>query len=278
MTEAGKKWAETVRAEHAQADRVRTDSPGGDHWRTLAHRFAPTSREEAYKDDTLQALLRIVKPEDTVLDVGAGAGRLAVPLAERCHHVTAVEPSASMVERLTEQAKAWGVRNLSVVPQKWEDAEVQAADIVICAHVLYTVLDIEGFLVKLAAHANREVGLIVFEEPAMANYFPLWETVYGEKRMSLPCFSELKGVLTAMGAKFTAEKLPTWESRPFKDREAAVQESMTRLMVSPESAKAARVASAVNSSLVEAPGGLRFRWARPHQPWLVRWQTAGQSR
>jgi SAM-dependent methyltransferase len=277
MTAAGKKWTETVLAEHAQADRVRTDAPQGDHWRGLAHRFAPPSREEAHRDDTLKALLRIVRRTDTVLDAGAGAGRLAVPLAERCRHVTAVEPSAAMVERLKEHAEAWGVRNLSVVQQRWEDASVEPADIVICAHVVYTVLDIEGFLAKLGSHAKREALIIVFDEPAMANYFPLWEMVHGEKRMSLPCFGELKDVLTGMEAKFTVEKLPEWESRPFKDRESAVQESMARLFVSPESKAAARVAAAVESSLVETPGELRFRWARPHQPWLVRWQTAVQS-
>ena len=275
MTAAAKKWAETVLAEHAQADRVRSDSPQGDFWRTLAHRFAPAKREEAFKDDTVQALLRIVTPTDTVLDVGAGAGRLAVPLAERCRHLTAVEPSEAMASRLKEQADAWGVKNITLVQQKWEEAEVDPADVVICAHVVYTVVDIKPFLAKLAAHARREAVIIVFDEPAVANYFPLWSMVHGEERMSLPCLNELKPVLTEMGADFTAEKLPEWRSRPFKDRESAVQESMARLMVAPDSEKAAKVAAAVESSLVEADGGFGFRWARPHQPWLVRWHTAG---
>ena len=110
MTQAGQAWAARVAAEHEQADRVRSDDPGRDFWRGLAHRFVAGSREEAYRDETLVALLPIVKGDDTILDVGAGAGRLAVPLAEHCKRVIAVEPSEAMRERLVEQARAWGGR------------------------------------------------------------------------------------------------------------------------------------------------------------------------
>lgn len=275
MSDATRKWTETVLAEHAQSDRVRSGNPQADHWRGLAHRFAPASRDDAYRDGTLKALLRVVRSDDTVLDVGAGAGRLAVPLAEQCRHVTAVEPSEAMVERLTEQAQAWGVRNLAVVPERWEDVTVEAADVVICAHVVYTVIDIERFLEKLAAHARREVALVVFEEPAMSNYFPLWRMVHGEERISLPSLAQLKGVLAEIGAQIELEQLPEWESRPFKDEQSAVEESLTRLFVAPDTERAARTASAVRESLVPEDGGFRFKWAKPHRPYLVRWRTAG---
>lgn len=275
MTTAAEKWAETVRAEHAQADRARSDAPKADFWRGLAHRFVPASRDEAYRDETLKALLRIVKADDTVLDVGAGAGRLAAPLAEQCRHVTAVEPSEAMIERLTEQAEAWGVHNLTVVPKRWEEAAVDPADIVVCAHVVYTVVDIEAFLSRLAAHARREVDIVVFDEPVMANYFQLWRIVHGEERISLPALPQLQAVLGEMGADFEVERLAEWESRPFKDRQSALEESMTRLFVAPGTDTAARTEKAVQESLIEAGEGFRFRWARPHRPSLVRWHVAG---
>ena len=47
-----------------------------------------------------------------VLDVGAGTGRIAVPLAQRGWKVTAVEPSAGMLQQLNTRATNAGVANL----------------------------------------------------------------------------------------------------------------------------------------------------------------------
>jgi ubiquinone/menaquinone biosynthesis C-methylase UbiE len=272
-TSAIASWKQTVIDEHAQADRFRSDTPGGDHWNKLAHRFAPVDRESAFEDETLKAILKFVHPDDTVLDVGAGAGRLAVPLAERCKYVTAVEPSPAMRERMSEQAKAWVVNNMAIIASSWEEATVEPADIVICSHVVYTVRDIGEFLRKLADAAKREVVLVVFEESAMANYFPLWEQVYGEKRIPLPTLPQVKAVLTEMGITYTLEKLPEWQSRPFTDSEAAYEESMARLFMSSSSKYVPNFKAALQRSLVRSDDGLRFNWAQPHRPWLVRWNV-----
>lgn len=270
------KWATTVREEHAQADRVRSDDPNADHWRKLAHRFTPATREKALQDETLIAISKFVRQTDTVLDVGAGAGRLAVPLAERCTHVTAVEPSEAMKARLEEQSKAWDVDNLSVVPSDWESAEVEPADVVICAHVVYTVQEIDRFLAKLTEKSRRDVIVVVFEEPAMANYFPLWDLVHGEQRIPLPCLNELKDVLNEMAIEFEDDALPEWQSRPFADFESAYEESMARMFITPGASNTGltdRLRSALEDSLEPAEGGLRFNWAKPHRPWLVRWRA-----
>jgi 2-polyprenyl-3-methyl-5-hydroxy-6-metoxy-1,4-benzoquinol methylase len=268
-------WSTQVIEEHAQADRVRSDDPNADNWKKLAHRFAPAERKQALQDESLIAVLKYIRPADTVLDVGAGAGRLAVPVAESCKHVTAVEPSEAMRERLAEQARAWGVTNLEIVGSTWEEAEVKPADVVICAHVIYTAREIELFLRKLTEASRRDVIVIVFEEPAMANYFPLWELVYGEKRIFLPTLPELRDVLAQMDISYDAEPLPTWESRPFKDAESAHEESMTRLFLSPGSDGATRLAEVLPDTLVPVGDGVRFKWATPHRPWLVRWNGSG---
>lgn len=268
------RWSETVRAEHAQADRVRSDAPGSDQWKALAHRFTPASREKAREDDTLKAVLPYVRPDDTVLDVGAGAGRLAVPLAERCKHVTAVEPSEVMQDSMRDQAAEWGIDNLEIIGSTWQEAKAGPADVVICAHVVYTVEDIDRFIEKLSAGSRRDVIVIVFEEPAMANYFPLWESVYGEKRISLPSLAELKGVLAEMQISFNAQPLPEWESRPFPDAGSAFNESLARLFISPDnhdSPHTQKLRTVLEKSLVPSGGGLRFRWAKSHRPWLVHW-------
>lgn len=51
-------------------------------------------------------------PADTVVELGAGTGALAVPLARACRRLYAVDPSPAMLARLREKAQAAGAANL----------------------------------------------------------------------------------------------------------------------------------------------------------------------
>ena len=270
-TEAGRRWAEMVRLEHEQADRVRSTAPDGDFWKGLAHRFSAATREDARKDETVAALLPRLRASDTVLDVGAGAGRIALPLAERCRFVTAVEPSLAMRERLEAQVGEWGLRNVRLVESTWEEADVEPADVVVCAHVLYTVMDIEPFIRKLTSHARREVAVVLFEEPAMHAFFPLWKAVHGEDRLKLPCLPELRAVLDEMGIGFQVHALPQWPPRPVEGVEQAMPESMARLFIAPGTPQAERLRHALGEALTPVEGGYTLRWAKPHRPHLITW-------
>src|SRR5260370_27108622 len=91
-----------VREEKAQADAVATQLSPSDFRQGLAGRFRPRT-EATHEDSTLPVLLSLVEPNDRVIDVGAGGGRLAIPLARRCREVVAVEPSQAMRNVLGEE-------------------------------------------------------------------------------------------------------------------------------------------------------------------------------
>ena len=56
-----------------------------------------------------------MQPSDTVLDVGAGAGRYAVPAATRAREVIALEPSKGMGEALLREAEKRNVSNIRLI-------------------------------------------------------------------------------------------------------------------------------------------------------------------
>ena len=58
---------------------------------------------------------------DRVLDVGAGPGTYAIPMAGRVDHVTAVEPSPGMADVLEKNVAEAGIGNISTLRKKWED-------------------------------------------------------------------------------------------------------------------------------------------------------------
>jgi SAM-dependent methyltransferase len=67
-----------------------------------------------------------LSPDYKVLDIGSGPGTIAVPIADRVGHVTAVEPSPGMADVMAEYAAASGAKNLKIVNKRWEDIDVPA--------------------------------------------------------------------------------------------------------------------------------------------------------
>ena len=87
-------WAERWRS--LVADRTAAAGAHGDtsYWDRRAPTFARSTRGRV--DEFLTVLEPYLSPRKTLIDVGAGAGRHSLPLADRLEWVTAVEPSEGM--------------------------------------------------------------------------------------------------------------------------------------------------------------------------------------
>lgn len=267
------RWREMIKTEHAQSDH-RRDLSISDQWSPFASRFRPFRESSAEEDPQFQAIARHVQSDHTVLDVGAGGGRLAIPLAQRSAHVTAVEPSESMANVLTEAADRAGVsEKVTLVPSTWEEATVEPADIVLCSHVLYTVSDIDTFVKKLEEHARQRVMVLLFANPPIAHARPFWEYVHQEERLQLPALSHFVQVLWEMGTFPDVEMLTPRTGGRFRTREDARNNFLARLYIRPGSPEEQRLDQAMNDLLEEDPetDGVRIRNAQPQRPGLITW-------
>lgn len=147
-------WRGLVEAREGLADRP----PGEDRWASRAEYFARQPLPP--RDWLMEAMGPWLRPRATLIDVGAGTGRYAIPLAERLDWVTAVEPSEGMRERIP------AAGNLTVIGSSWMDAEPAPADVVICVHVLYGVADAVPFIEKLERAARDRVFVAMRDGPA----------------------------------------------------------------------------------------------------------------
>ena len=123
-----------------------------------AEAFDAASRQKnrGRQDILLDVVKRELKPEDTVIDIGAGTGRWSIPLAEIAAQVTAVEPARSMSDVLVRNADEAGVRDkITLVHETWETADVGIHDIVVSFHSMYMSADLAAFVRKMEAHASR---------------------------------------------------------------------------------------------------------------------------
>jgi SAM-dependent methyltransferase len=175
------------------ADRATLGSGHADsgYWDRRARSYARSTH--ARSDEFLQVLDPYLSPRKTLIDVGAGTGRHATPLAERLEWVTAVEPSEGMRAHIPRRD------NMTVIASTWEDAEVAPADLVICSHVLYGVADPVPFLEKMQRSARERVFVMMRETELPHPAAILRKRLAGDAGPRLPRFSELFMLLMQMG-------------------------------------------------------------------------------
>lgn len=158
-TVRGSDWAELWR-ELASHDIQASDEGAAQmvaRWRGVARKLDGDEKQEA--DPLLEHVLRRLTAEMTVLDVGAGIGRWALPMARKVRRVTAVEPLQGMRQVLVERAAAQRITNLDVLDAPWLTAQVPPHDAVVAAHATYTTTDLLGFVRKMEMSARQSCYL-----------------------------------------------------------------------------------------------------------------------
>lgn len=96
-------------------------------------------------------------PEDTLLDMGCGPGRLSVPLAARVKSVTALDMSEDVLAYCRQNAQTAGLTNLTTQLMDFHEAvpgqNVEKHDVVICSRsvALHELRKLSGFAKRMAA-------------------------------------------------------------------------------------------------------------------------------
>ncbi len=178
-------WNELWKAIYAGSpERSAKDRDPAAAWDRRAAAYGRATRDEKRATEQELAVLDL-RPGDTVLDVGAGTGRLAVPIARTATRVTALDPSGGMLSILEDRMAAEGRRNYSCVRMRWEDTvigrDIEPHDVVIAAFSL-GFYDLAAALQKLDAAARRSVYLFWHAgEWRSHDEMALYRAVFGEE-------------------------------------------------------------------------------------------------
>ncbi|MEO8540040.1 MAG: class I SAM-dependent methyltransferase [bacterium] len=194
-------WGRRVRANYEQAEQFREGVASNDFYAPIAATFRADPRRT--NEPALDVLRGLVIPGETWLDIGAGGGRYALPLAVAGARVTAFDPSPGMLDVLRAAAAEFDVAGVTTANGRWPTPEPFAADVALIAHVSYDIAEIGPFLDAMEATASRMcVAVLLAEAPATAAAL-FWPPVHGVERTLLPALPELLALLLARGKTFS---------------------------------------------------------------------------
>ena len=230
-------------------------------------------------DANLAALASHVMPNDVVVDVGGGAGRVSLPLALRCREVLTVEPSAGMAAEYEGSKQEAGITNARLLPVSLMDSEGAEGDVTVTCDVTYFIRNIVPFIERMQSVARRRVMITVWSEPPPNRGANLFRRVYGEPLAPMPGHRDLLPVLWDMGILPDVQVLPDptwWEDWHYPTREEAI-ESVIFGRWSREGVRD-RASQIFEEQFDElfAPDrdGYRAIWRKPMRELLITWETS----
>ena len=276
MTDAASNYAAVYDAALA-ADRFSDHRMPGDHWADMAEMFRLDPRRP--KDANLSALAGYLEPSDVLLDVGGGAGRVSLALADCVQEVVLVEPSESMREQFIIARDQAGITNARIAADWWMDSD-ETGDVIHLSDVTYFVRDITPFVAKLHNSAARRV-LIELWRPTPGDMGSVLESmVLGQTPPRWPGLPELAAVLWEMGLLPEIRPLPdepwwlTDAERGLSDADAIAL--AMRWLDSEDDPTRAAVSSKLDQVFDRTPDGLTPRWLSSPRAVLLTWETGGQ--
>ena len=279
-----KAWAARVVANAEQVERIREVPDGADFYAPVTGLFRADPRRT--DEPVLDALLRLVRPGETWLDIGAGAGRYALPiamaLARSGGRVIALDASPGMLDALMELRSEHGVTDVEVIETRWPPADGGsldrfAADVALIAHVGYDIEAIGPFVRSMEAVARRLCVAVLMERQPSSVADACWPPVHGEERVPLPALPEFVELLRARGHEPVVEILSR-EPRRFASRDELCGFLRRQLWIEPRGAGEKRFQEALDELIVvDAAGGVGLRTQEPLPIGIVTWDPRGAA-
>ena len=192
------RWHSQVRRHHSQSIAAQQNfDPNQDFWEGMAQNF----KDDPFRkgDPVIDRLEQEFAECRTLVDIGGGAGRLALPLSLSRAAVTVVDSSKSMLLELQNSCEEAKIENVASLFGLWEDAVIDIHEGALCSHVTYGIENIGKFLENVNQYASKRVVIIAFMKSPQAHLESLWREVHEEERVHLPGVPELMDVLWQLG-------------------------------------------------------------------------------
>jgi 2-polyprenyl-3-methyl-5-hydroxy-6-metoxy-1,4-benzoquinol methylase len=273
LTDWNSLWRELVEIKARSRKHKLETEASGDIWadRALEYREG-VKRRWMRPDSSREFILSKMDPESTVLDIGAGTGSWSVLLSHRARHVTAVEPSSSMIRVMDESLAAEGITNVSIVQGSWPDVSVEPHDFSLCSHAMYGYPDLASFIQKMVA-CTRRICFLLLRAPSIDGVrAEAARHIWGQP-LDSPNFTIAYNVLIQLGiyANVQMENTGLWKPRTSSGMEEAFSDLKRFLGLSETDGHDDYLRDLLRSRLVWKDG--KYVWPKEVRSALVFWEV-----
>ena len=255
-----------MRANREQVDQFREASPA-DFYAPIAGMFRADPRRT--DEPTLEVLRALVESADTVLDIGAGGGRYALPLALLVREVIALDPSEGMLDVLREGMAEHDIGNMRVIAAL---AHRLAAS---CRRRADRAprLRRRGHRAVSGCDGGRRAADVrggAARAAAADRGGSFWPAVHGVERAALPALPEFLALLLARGKLFEVQ-LVERAPQAYAEPDQALAWLRDQLWTRPDGAKDLLLQRLMRERLQERDGRYALSWS-PVRVGIVTWQ------
>lgn len=204
-----------------------------ERWNAMAPDFARHTSEvksEAEREDMIQKMVAqgILQSKSTVLDIGAGPGSWALPLAQNSAHVTALEPADGMTNILQSRIMENKIENITIDRRTWQSVDLDATgwhkafDLVFAS--MTPGIDGPQGVKKMIMASRGYCYLSAFSGPGwQKQYADLWQTFFNE-----PMGEQTHDIIYPFNLVYAMGFRPTlefsWKNRKRdRDRDQAIE-------------------------------------------------------
>ncbi len=224
LTDWNALWRELVEIKAHSHRRKSGGENQADVWADRAVEFKKgVKRRWARPDSSREFILSQLDTDSTVLDIGAGTGDWPVLLSRRAKHVTAIEPSNSMIGVMCESLAAENITNVTIVQGSWPDVSVEPHDFSMCSHAMYSCPDLAAFIKQMVACTRRMCFLLLRAPSIDGVRAEAARHIWGQP-LDSPNFAIAYNILIQIGiyANVLMENTGLWKPRTSSSLEEAL--------------------------------------------------------
>ncbi len=177
---------------------------------------------EGYPGILLDHVERELGDARRVIDVGAGTGFFAIPLAALGHTIEAIEPSIHMLDILKSKLDDETASRVRIHQTTWENWSGERGDALVCLHSIYPMPDAGAAIEKMIRYADRRI-LLVRSDEGSHNLTGILREKTGMTRNPVAFFEGIVRSLRGLGVGYDASPVEQRRVTSFEnlDDEAA---------------------------------------------------------
>jgi SAM-dependent methyltransferase len=221
------------------AQRLNIDSGhGGECWHSWADReaakefFHHALHSQAARERAAD-ICAMLPPGARALDIGAGPGNIAIPVAKIASRVTAVEPAPGMAAVLREQIALENLDNIHLIHKKWDDVDTEELEPpydLAFASFSMGMIDLKASIEKMMEVTLGTIaifwhaGIQPWDQEAME----LWPLLHGKPYYPVPESNIIFNLLYSMGIYPDVKTLRHIRKTMYDSFEAALETCAAR--------------------------------------------------